>query len=233
MSGWIKLHRSLKDWEWFDDHNATRLLVYLLVSVNYEDKKWKGETIKAGSMVLSFETLSKSVGMSVQKCRTSMQKLENSGEITRKVTSKYQVVSLCKWEKLQGVNEESTIIVTDEQQAINKQLTTTKEIKEIKELKNSSSPNVEQFLSWFNQAKQRYKGEIGKFRVLTKTDINNLKQLKKGYGIADFEKAFEAMCGSQWVNETNNLTPSHFLRLDNFNRYLSQTNEKPKHNPYG
>lgn len=99
--------------------------------------------------------------------------------------------------------------------------------------KNSSSPNVEQFLSWFNQAKQRYKGEIGKFRVLTKTDINNLKQLKKGYGIADFEKAFAAMCASQWANETNNLTPSHFLRLDNFNRYLSQTNEKPKHNPYG
>ena len=90
MSGWIKLHRSLLNWEWYDDKNATRLLVHLLVSVNYEDKKWKGIIITAGSMVLSWETLSKEVGLSSAQCRTAMTKLENSGEVTRYVTNKSQ-----------------------------------------------------------------------------------------------------------------------------------------------
>ena len=39
MIGWIKLHRTLKDWEWYDDINATRLLVHLLISVNYQLKQ--------------------------------------------------------------------------------------------------------------------------------------------------------------------------------------------------
>ena len=94
MSGWIKLHRSLIDWEWWDDINATRLLIYLLCAVNYEDKKWKGEVIKAGSMVLSWETLSGRVGLSTRQCRTAMDKLISSGEVTRKVTNKYQLITL-------------------------------------------------------------------------------------------------------------------------------------------
>jgi len=63
MSGWIKLHKTLKDWEWYDDHNATRLLVHLLVSVNYKDKEWKGQTIKAGTYVTSWENLAKEIGL--------------------------------------------------------------------------------------------------------------------------------------------------------------------------
>lgn len=135
MSGWIKLHRSLKDWEWYNDKNALMLLIHLLVSVNYEDKKWKGELIKAGSMVFSWDTLSSEIDMTVQQCRTAMSKLEKCGEVTRKVTNKYQLVTLCKWDKLQLVNSELTAFATGEQQTNNRQITTTKEYKEIKEEK--------------------------------------------------------------------------------------------------
>jgi len=58
MSGWIKLHRSIIDWEWFEDSNALKLLIYLNCKVNIEDKKWNGIVIKKGSMVLSWKTLS-------------------------------------------------------------------------------------------------------------------------------------------------------------------------------
>ena len=84
MSGWIKLHRSLLEWEWWDDHNASRLLIFLLVSANYEEKKWKGITIKPGSLVTSFDKLANALGMTKKQVRSSMQKLENSG--TRKGT---------------------------------------------------------------------------------------------------------------------------------------------------
>lgn len=143
MSGWIKLHRSMLDWEWYADHNATRLLVHLLISVNHEDKKWKGHMIKAGSLAFSWETLSEKIGLSVQEIRTAMKKLEVSQEVTRYATNKYQVVSLVKWDKLQENVSQSTGKLTINQQDSNRQLTTTKEDKEVK--KNSIESREKQF----------------------------------------------------------------------------------------
>ena len=130
--GWIKLHRSILDWEWYEDKNTTRLLIHLLASVNHEDKKWKGKTIKAGSMAFSWDTLSLKCGLSKQQLRTSMGKLESSNEVTRNLTGKYQLVSLCKWEELQGVNSKVTAKPTDNQQKNNSKVTPTKEEKKLK-----------------------------------------------------------------------------------------------------
>jgi len=83
MSGWIKLHRSLLDWEWYQDANALRLLIHLLVSVNYEDKRWQGNVIKAGELITSYENLGDILGLTKQQVKTALKKLETSGEITR------------------------------------------------------------------------------------------------------------------------------------------------------
>jgi hypothetical protein len=123
----------LSEWEWYSDDNAVRLLIHLLISVNYKDKKWRGRIIKKGSMVLSWATLSEGCYMSVQQCRTAMGKLIDAGEVTKEVTNKYQVVTLVKWEQMQIEEVKPTDKPTDNQQANNKQVTTTKESKEYKE----------------------------------------------------------------------------------------------------
>ena len=127
MSGWIKLHKTLKDWEWYDDHNATRLLVHLLLSVNYEDKTWKGQTIKAGSCVTSWENLAKEIGLTVKQTRTAMAKLEASKEVARYATNKWQAITLVKWDKLQ-------VECAKEGKQTGKPRATTKEYKEIKNI---------------------------------------------------------------------------------------------------
>lgn len=139
MSGWIKLHKTLKDWEWYDDHNATRLLVHLLLSVNYEDKTWKGQTIKAGSCVTSWENLAKEIGLTVKQTRTAMAKLESSKEVARYTTNKWQAVSLIKWDKLQ-------VELTKEGKQTGKPRATTKEYKEIKNIfKRPSVQEIEAY----------------------------------------------------------------------------------------
>lgn len=130
MSGWIKLHKTLKDWEWYDDHNATRLLVHLLLSVNYEDKQWKGQTIKAGTTITSWENLSKEVGLSVKQTRVAMDKLEKSKEVARYTTNKWQAITLVKWDKLQ-------VECSKDGKQQGTQRATTKEIKEDKNNKYS------------------------------------------------------------------------------------------------
>lgn len=139
MSGWIKLHKTLKDWEWYDDHNATRLLVHLLLSVNYEDKTWKGQTIKAGSCVTSWENLAKEIGLTVKQTRTAMVKLEASKEVARYATNKWQAITLVKWDKLQ-------VECPKEGKQTGKPRATTKEYKEIKNIfKRPSVQEIEAY----------------------------------------------------------------------------------------
>jgi hypothetical protein len=145
MSGWIKLHRSLKDWEWYDDHNATRLLLHLLLSVNYEDRTWKGQTIKAGTIVTSWENLAKEVGLSVKQIRTAMAKLEASKEVARYTTNKWQAVSLVKWEKLQLICDQ------EGKQKVKPRATT----KESKEIKNNTIPEFSEFLAYALEKKPK------------------------------------------------------------------------------
>jgi hypothetical protein len=149
MSSWIKLHRSLKDWEWYDDHNATRLLLHLLISVNYKDKEWKGQTIKAGTYVTSWENLAKEIGLSVKQTRVAMDKLERSKEVARYTTNKWQAVSLIKWDKLQCEEVEKGK-QTDKQRA------TTKESKEIK---NYTIPDFYEFLAYALEKKPKINQE--------------------------------------------------------------------------
>ena len=134
--GWIKLHRSLRDWQYYSDKNATRLLIHLLISVNHEDKKWRGFTIKAGSMVFSWDTLSASVGLTVKQTRVAMSKLENSSEVARNRVGKGQVVSLVKWEELQYEGNNMADNLAGKGQEKGRKRATTKESKEIKETKN-------------------------------------------------------------------------------------------------
>ena len=52
-NGFVKLHRSLLKWEWYDDLNTFKLFMHLLLTVNYYDSKWHGVMIKRGSRAIS------------------------------------------------------------------------------------------------------------------------------------------------------------------------------------
>ena len=90
----------------------------------------------------------------------------------------------------------------------------------------------EKFLNWFNIKKQKHTGKIGKFKVLTKTDDVNLKKLYKDYGAEEFEIAVINLYKSKWAIENNMLTPSHYLRVENFNKYLNQSDSVKRLNTF-
>jgi hypothetical protein len=88
--------------------------------------------------------------------------------------------------------------------------------------------SVETFLLWFNKKKQLNNGVKGKFKVLTFTDENNLNKLLNSYNLKDFNYAIVNLFNSEWAKENNMITPSHFLRVENFNKYLNQEHKKQK-----
>ena len=83
--------------------------------------------------------------------------------------------------------------------------------------------------------KFKHKGIKGNFKTLTKTDIANLKELKKAnYTPEEFEHAYKVMVDSEWVKINSTDIPAHFLVNTNFSKYVNTvvTNES-KFNPYG
>jgi uncharacterized phage protein (TIGR02220 family) len=233
--GWIKLHRSLSDWEWYDDKNCVLLLIHLLVSVNYEDKKWKGILIKAGSMVLSWDTLARESKLSVRKCRTAMSKLISSGEVTRQVTNKYQLVSLVKWEELQNDDRQ----MTNKRQTNDKQTTTTKETNNIITNNTISSPtektniDFKKLLDFINLKTQR------QFKVINDSLKAKYKaRLKDGYTSEDIRNAIVNACKDEYHKENNfkYLKPEYFSRANTLDLHAFKK-QKPiqnysNENPY-
>lgn len=130
--GFIKLHRKILEWEWYTEPHMLRLFVHLIFSANYEDKSWRGIEVKRGSFITSWQGLSESLNLSVQTVRTCIKRLESTGEISRKSTNKFTIITICKYDSYQDFNPISNNQVTNEQQTTNKQLTTTKEIKNIR-----------------------------------------------------------------------------------------------------
>lgn len=130
-AGYIKLHRSLLDWQYWDDHNTTRLLIYFLVSVNYEPKKWMGIIINPGSMVTSYEKIAAQTQLSVKQIRRSIKVLIDDNQILQERALKGQMITLVKWDELQL----EEIKRADKGQAKGSERATTKEGKEIKNIK--------------------------------------------------------------------------------------------------
>ncbi len=132
--GWIKIHRQLLSWEWYDDTNTFRLFMHLLLKANHKDKKYRGKVVKAGSLLTGRELLSTETGLSIQQIRTSITRLKSTNEITIKTSKQGSVIQVVKYAKYQIVTNK----VTNSQPTANQQLTTNKNVKNEKNEKNNS-----------------------------------------------------------------------------------------------
>lgn len=170
-NGWIALHRKLLDWEWWDDHNTTRLFLYLLLKANHEDKRWKGVLVKRGQLITGLHSLKKATGISVQSLRTSLDRLISTNEITKQSTSKFTLITICRYgdyqDKDSKVTKQSTGKLTNDQQATNKQLTTNNNYNNItiKQNKNISiKTDMELKVRFFESFWAMYPRKISKLK---------------------------------------------------------------------
>ena len=129
--GFIKLYRSLIDWEWFDDVPTAHLFVYCLCRANYENVVWQGKRIKKGSFVTSLKKLSIATGLSIQQVRTSLNKLKMTKEVTHQSTKQNTVITVLSFADYQESNTQITYNQHTNNTQSNTQITTDKEIKNI------------------------------------------------------------------------------------------------------
>lgn len=132
LNGWVKLNRSMLDWEWYDDTNTKVVFLHLLLTANWEEKRYHGHVIKEGDTIIGLNALAEELGLSVRQVRTALEHLKMTGEITVKATNKFSIVTIENWAKYQVDDLPSDKQTTNERQTNDIQPTTPKEIKNIR-----------------------------------------------------------------------------------------------------
>lgn len=102
-SGFVRIYRSFLNWEWYDDANTMRVFLHLILTANWEPKKWHGKEIQRGQRVTSYASLSSELKISVKSVRTAINHLKRTGEVAILTTHEYSIITIKNYEMYQDV----------------------------------------------------------------------------------------------------------------------------------
>lgn len=220
MSGWIKLHRKIKEhWIWqekpFDKRSAW---LDLIMMVNHQDNKvLNGRSlieVERGSCITSEVKLSERWGWSRKKVRIFLEVLQSEKMLTKKSTTKYTVISIDNYDLYQ---ERGT---TEEQQKNNRRTTEEQQKNTNKNEKNDK--NEKNIYTEFVEAFNLICPELPKVIKLTdkrKSHINARMQYLKTMGAV--EDYFKKVAVSKFLNgDSDNGWKADFDWLINENNMI-------------
>ena len=142
--GWIKLHRKILQWEWWDEPNTFRVFLWLLLKANHKDQNWRGLEIKRGQIVTSYDSVAKGTSLTNRKIRTIFDRLDGT-ELTRKTTNKYQIITITNYESYQQDDRQTTGKPSPERHSNDRQPTTNNNVNndknEKKVIADAKKPN--------------------------------------------------------------------------------------------
>ena len=107
-SGYVRLYRSFLAWEWYTDSNTKDLFLHLILTANWEPKKWRGITVERGQRVYSRASLAREMRLSERNVRTALNHLISTGEVTSQSTPQYSIITVKNYDLYQQATNETT-----------------------------------------------------------------------------------------------------------------------------
>lgn len=102
MKGWIKLHREITEWQWYQKPYIAHLFIYLLLKANHADGQWQGILVKRGQLITGREKLQQATGISEYGVKDGLKKLQKSNSIVVKSSNKYSLITICNYDAYQN-----------------------------------------------------------------------------------------------------------------------------------
>ena len=197
-TGWVKLHRQLLNWEWYNDVNTTRVFLHLLIVANHKDNKWRGIDIKRGQRLTSISALASETNLSIKNIRTSIKRLKSTNEVASHSTAQHTVFTMVNYDLYQEEANE----VASKGQAKGKQGATNKNDKNEKNVnKDLYQLVVDEFnskLSELGEVKvlsDKRKAWIkGSIKQMEKTD-NDFTKIETWIRYFDYVSAIDFLMG--------------------------------------
>jgi DNA-binding transcriptional regulator YhcF (GntR family) len=136
FNGFIKLHRKLTQWGWYQDDVVKGLFIHCLLMASFKEFNWMGRSLNAGQFITSRKHLAEDLGFTEMQIRTAIKKLESTQEITTETTNRFTVITVNSWEYYQSNENEIN-------QDINQQITNKQpHLKNVKNDKNVKKYNT-------------------------------------------------------------------------------------------
>ena len=184
MSGWIKLHRKLTEWEWYSDVNTSRVFMHLLLVANHKDNQWRGISIKRGQRLTSISKLADETNLSIKNIRTSIKRLKATNEVASHSNAQHTVFTIVNYDLYQQEASE----VASEGQAKGKQVATNKNVKNDNNEDNKDplvKPEVKQVIDHLNQV-------VGsKYKSTTKSHSENINARLKDHSVDELKAVID------------------------------------------
>jgi hypothetical protein len=149
MIGWVKLHRKVLHSDMYRSLTSKQRDVMLtcILLANHSENDWEFDgkiyKCKPGQFITSLQKIADFCGkdVKVQSVRTALLKLEKWGFLTNESTKQNRLITICKWETYQQIeneaNKEDNSQLTNDQQSVNKRLTTNKNDKNVENDNNN------------------------------------------------------------------------------------------------
>lgn len=188
-NGWIKLHRKLIDWEWYDDPNTLRLFLHILLKANHKTKKYRGVTIKPGQIMTGQDLLASELGLTRRNIRTSLTKLKSTNELTIKSSAQGTIIQIVNYVDYQMVTSKTT---SDRPTSDQRPTTNKKDKKEEKLLAELDKSKIDIFNKWF-----KYRKEIKK-PIASETTLKTLIKKFNAEGLDKCEYIVNSSIENSW-----------------------------------
>ena len=187
--GFIKLHRSLIDWEWHDSPSMLTVFVHCLLMANWKDGRYHGQPVPRGSFVTSYEHLAQKTGLARSTIYKAVHRLAETGEIAIEQKHSYTLIKVRNYAVFQQSEDETgNTERTQREHKANTARTQREPIEERKKerreevikkntkRKSSSKKREEQLPDYWNPDPNRN----GDQTPASPEEIENVKRLLKG-----------------------------------------------------
>jgi hypothetical protein len=122
MSGWIKIHRQLKEKAYYKDSEFIHLWLHLLLCANHANGEYLNGyeiiKLKKGQFVTGRKKLSLETGISESKIERILKVFESEQQIEQQTNSRSRVISILSWDKYQQNEQQTNSIRTANEQQV-------------------------------------------------------------------------------------------------------------------
>ena len=165
MKGFIKLHRQIMEWEWYQDANTKAVFIHLLLNACYDECRFMGQPVNRGQYMTSLARLSRDLNISVRQVRTAITRLEKTGEIDTLATNKSTLVTILNYGSYQIDDSNKKKKATSKRQTADTQVTDINKKERKEEEKNTNTTLFEQVSKekiWATQVAMQYHTSLSK-----------------------------------------------------------------------
>ena len=203
-NGYIKLHRTFKDWYGSKDPDRVSLWIHLLLLANHAPNKWlfKGTPclVNRGQFITSRISLSEVSGVSQSKIQRLLVEFAKDAQIEQRTSSTSRLITILNYDKYQGIEQQ----VNNRRTTGEQQMNTNKKNKNVKNVKNKDMC----FLGDFEEIWKKYPSPTGKksaerhFKasVKNKIDWKRINKALDNYKNSKRVASGYIQNGSTWFN---------------------------------